>query len=131
MVKARCFKHSGPFLFPCFLSFGVSIFSYVQSIEENLRIFGACFQLCEYSRPSFEFCWLWIFPWIKLSWHSCFMSGKPGWLNRFWEFLCEGLSSFNLKGFLYSYGWSHSLCERRTFCTVVVSRKLCRFLLIF
>ena len=24
---------------------------------------------------------------------------KPGWLNWFWQFLCEGLSSFNLKGF--------------------------------
>ena len=24
---------------------------------------------------------------------------KPGWLNWFWQFLCETLSSFNLKGF--------------------------------
>ena len=23
------------------------------------------------NRSSFEFCWLWAFPWIKLSWHSC------------------------------------------------------------
>ena len=32
-------------------------------------------------RLSFKFCWMWIFPWIKLSWHSCFMWHKPGWLN--------------------------------------------------
>ena len=46
-----------------------------------------------------ELCWLWVFPWIKLSWHSCSMWDKPGWLNWFWQFLCERLSSFNLKGF--------------------------------
>ena len=34
-----------------------------------------------YSRPLFEFCWLWIVPWIKLWWHSCSMWDKPGWLN--------------------------------------------------
>ena len=27
---------------------------------------------------------------------------------------CDGLSSFNLKGFYYSYAWSCSLCEGRT-----------------
>ena len=27
---------------------------------------------------------------------------KPGWLNRFWQFLRERLSSFNPKGFRYS-----------------------------
>ena len=26
----------------------------------------------------FEFCWLWIFPWIKLFWRSCSMWDKPG-----------------------------------------------------
>ena len=26
-----------------------------------------------------------------------------GWLNWYWQFLYEGLSSFNLKGFCYSY----------------------------
>ena len=41
--------------------------------------------------------WLWIFPWIKFSWHSCSMWEKPGW---FWQFHCKGLFSFNLKGFL-------------------------------
>ena len=34
-----------------------------------------------YSRALFEFCWLWIVPWIKLWWHSCSMWDKPGWLN--------------------------------------------------
>ena len=29
----------------------------------------------------FEFCWLWIFTWIRLSWHSCSMWDKPGCLN--------------------------------------------------
>ena len=53
-----------------------------------------------------EFCWLWIFPWIKLSWHSSCIWDKPGWLNWFWPFLCEGVSSLNLKGFYYSYAWS-------------------------
>ena len=75
---------------------------------------------------------MWIFPWTKLFWHSCCMWDKLGWLNWFWQFLCEGLSSFNPKRFYYSYAWSCSLCERRTsFCTGLISRKLCRFLLMF
>ena len=41
----------------------------------------------------------WMFPWIKLSWNSCSVGDKPGWLNWFWQFLCEKLSSFNLEGF--------------------------------
>ena len=42
------------------------------------------------------------------------------------------LPSFILKGFYYSYAWSHCLCERRTsFCTGLISRKLCRFLFMF
>ena len=36
---------------------------------------------------------------IKLSWHSCSIWDKPGWLNWFWQFLCEGLFSFNPKRF--------------------------------
>ena len=28
--------------------------------------------------PSFQFCWMWIFPWIKLSRHSCSMWDKLG-----------------------------------------------------
>ena len=51
-----------------------------------------------------------------------------GGFNWFWQFLCEGLSSFNSKGFYYSYAWSCSICEGRTsFCTRLISRKLCRF----
>ena len=83
----------------------------------------------EYLRPSFKFCWLWIFPWIELSWHSCYMRDKPGWLNWFSQFLWEGLSSSNPEGF-YSYALSRTLCERRTsFCTELSSRKLCRLLM--
>ena len=75
-------------------------------------------------------CWLWIFPRIKFSWHSCYMWEKPGW---FWQFHYEGLFSFNLKWFYYSYiVWSRRLLEERTsFCTGLISRKLCGFLLMF
>ena len=69
---------------------------------------------------------MWIFPWIRLFWHFCFMWDKLGWLNWFWQFHCEGLSSFNLKRFYYSYAQSCSLCETRTsFCTRLISKKLC------
>ena len=61
-----------------------------------------------------------------------FVWDKLEWLNWFWQFLCEGLSSFNSKGFYYSYAWSCSLCEGRTFyCMGLISRKLCRFLFMF
>ena len=46
-----------------------------------------------------NFCWMWIFPWIKLSRHSCFVWDKPGWFNWFCQCVCERLSSFNPKGF--------------------------------
>ena len=45
---------------------------------------------------------MWIFTWINFSWCSCSVWGKTGWLNWFWQPLCEGLSSFNPKGFCYS-----------------------------
>ena len=49
---------------------------------------------------------------------------KLGWLSWFWQFLCKGLSSFNLKRLCYLYVWSCSLCEgRTTFCIGFVSRK--------
>ena len=58
--------------------------------------------------------------------------GKLGWFYWFWQFLCQGLFSFNPKQFCYSYAWSCSLCERRTsFCTGFISRKLCGFLFMF
>ena len=50
-----------------------------------LRIFEAFIRIC----------WLWIFPSIKLSWHSSSVWNKPGSLNWFWQFLCEVI-------FLYS-----------------------------
>ena len=75
---------------------------------------------------------MWIFPRIKLSWHSCSVWDKHGWLNWFWEFLCEELSSFNPNIFCYSYAWYCSLCERRTsFCMELISWKLCGFWIMF
>ena len=37
------------------------------------------------------------------SWHSGSMWYKLGWHNWFWQFLCDGLSSFKPYGFCYSY----------------------------
>ena len=38
--------------------------------------------------------------------------GTPGWLDWFWKFFCEEfLSSYNQKGFYYSYTWPCSLHE--------------------
>ena len=55
-----------------------------------------------------------------------------GWLNRFWPFLCVGLSSFNPKGFCYPYKWSCGVCEGRTsFCNGIISRKPYRLLFMF
>ena len=60
------------------------------------------------------------------------MRDKPGWLNWFWQFLCKGLSSFNMKGFYYSYAQSRSLCEGRTsFYLGLISGKLCKFSTVF
>ena len=60
--------------------------------------------------------------------HTTSMRDKPGWLSLFWQFLCKGLSPFNLKGYYYKYAWSCILCEGGTsFCT----RKHFRFLFMF
>ena len=65
---------------------------------------------------------MWIFPWIQLFWHSHSMWDKLGWHNWFWQFLStKGLSSFNPKGFYYSYAWSSSLCERISYCSGLIS----------
>ena len=70
--------------------------------------------------------------WIKLSWHSFSMWDWLGWINLFWQFICDSLSSINLKGFYYLRAWSCCLCETRTsFCTRLISREPCRFLLMF
>ena len=50
----------------------------------------------------------------KLSWHSCSMWDKLGWVNQFQQFLCEGLFFFYLKEFYYSYACSCNLYEGRT-----------------
>ena len=71
--------------------------------------------LCKYLNPLCKICWMWIFAWIKLLWHSCSLGDKLGWLNWFWQFLCKGLSSFKSKGFYYSYAWSCGSCEGRTY----------------
>ena len=38
---------------------------------------------------------MWIFPWIKLSWHSGYKWDKRKWLNWFWQFPSQGLSSYS------------------------------------
>ena len=76
-----------------------------------LQIFKA------FSHSFCSFCWIWIFLWIKLWRYSCSMWDKLGWFSWFWQFLCEGLSSFKTKGFCYSYAWPCSFCEGRiSFC---------------
>ena len=57
---------------------------------------------------------------------------KLGWPNWFYQFLCERWSSFNSKGFCYSYGWFCSVCERETYiCMGLISRKFSGFLFMF
>ena len=64
--------------------------------------------------------------------HSDSMWDKLGWLNWFWQLLCNRLSSLNLKGFCYSYAWSCSLCEGRiSFSAGLNSRNIHKFLLMF
>ena len=68
---------------------------------------------------------------LKLSWHCCSMWDKLGWLKWFWQFFCKGIGYLPLiwKDSYFSYAWSCSLCERWTsFCTGLISRKLCGFL---
>ena len=53
---------------------------------------------------------------------------RQTWMTQ----LVLATSSFNLKGYYYSYACSGSLCEGRTsFCMELISRKLCWFLLMF
>ena len=74
-----------------FLSGFCSMFSIVYFLSFQSRLWFL------EPRPSFEFLWLWIFPWIKLSWHSCSLWARPEWLNWFWQFLCEGYLPLNRK----------------------------------
>ena len=70
----------------------------------------------------FEFCWLWIFPWIKHFRYSCSIWDKLERLNWFKQYLCEGLSFFNSKGYIaqmyslvvyvkegFAFAWDSSL----------------------
>ena len=102
----------------------------VNQITLNYATFQSlAFQIFEAKKFFQKFCWLLMFPWINLSWQFCSMWDKPWWLNYFWQFLREASSSFNLKGFYYSYAWSCRLCERKAFfCLGLISRKLHRFL---
>ena len=71
-------------------------------------------------------------PWIKLSWCPCFIWNKTEKLIRFKQYLCKGLSSFNSKGFCYSYTWPCNLCNAETrFCAGIIFRKLWGFLFMF
>ena len=83
------------------------------SKPDNFESHKSQTKLYQYLRSSFEFCWMWIFRWMKLFWRYCSMGKKIGCHNWFWKFLCEGLSFLNLKG----------LC-----CTGRISRTLYRFL---
>ena len=48
----------------------------------------------------FEFCWLWILPWIKLFWYACCIRDRLERLNWLKQYLCERLSLFNWKGYI-------------------------------
>ena len=78
-----------------------------------------------------NFRWIWIFHWIKLSWHSCSVWDKLGWLDWFWQFICQGLSSFNLrgnlKGFFYSYTWSCCLLHYMFYFFFILHIQFIRF----
>ena len=69
----------------------------------------------------------WIFPWIKISWHCCSTWDKLRWLNWFWQFLCDVLSSSNLKRILLLI--CIILEGKTSFCTGLISSKLRRFFL--
>ena len=132
IFKDWCFMNSQPtfLFFNLFLTQLIMVILSKGCKQDNFEPHNS---VKKYLRPSFQFCSLWIFPWIKLFWNSCSMWDKLGWLNWFWQFLCKGLSSFNPKRFHYSYAWPCSLCERRTsFCTeLMISGKLFKFLLVF
>ena len=86
----------------------------------NIRSQPSYFVGCEYP------------PWIKLSWCPCFIWNKTEKLIRFKQYLCKGLSSFNSKGFCYSYTWPCNLCNAETrFCAGIIFRKLWGFLFMF
>ena len=78
---------------------------------------------------SFQFCWIWIFSCIRLSWHPFCVWDKLEWV------ICSG--SFSVRDYIpliqkrcYSYSWSCSLCKVGTFfCAGFIPRKPSGFLL--
>ena len=79
----------------------------------------------------FEFCWLWIFSWIKLLWYYCSIWDKLERLDWLKQYHGEGLSFFNLKGYITQMQ-SCSLCEGGTcFCVRLILRKFWVFLFMF
>ena len=118
--------------FLCLTYFNSELWPYYQKDVNQISLTHITLQKLSFTNVwvAFKFCSLWIFPWV--SWHSCSIWDKLVFLNWFRQFLCEELSSFNPKRFYYSYAWSCSLFEGRTyFCTGLISRKLCIFLLTF
>ena len=82
-------------------------------------------------RSFFKFHRMWIF--LESSFLDILALYGHGGLSWFCQFLCQGLCSFNLKGFCSSDEWSCSLCKGRMsfFCTGFISRKLWGFFLIY
>ena len=60
-------------------------------------------KLYKYLRPSFKFCWLWIFPWIKLSWHFCSV-----WENSADSYLCFRLALLHSVSYFFFLYRSHT-----------------------
>ena len=79
--------------------------------------------------------YVWILLIVNLSLNQTLLTFfwvRQTWLTQLILALSLWKVIFNSKGFWYSYVWSCSLCERRTsFCTRLISRKLCRFLFMF
>ena len=71
---------------------------------------------------------MWVFHWIKLSWHSCSMWDKLRWLNWFWQFLWGIIFLLSEKN---SVTHMNGLARRTSFRMGLLSRKLCGFLLLF
>ena len=82
-------------------------------------------------RSFFKFHRMWIF--LESSFLDILALYGHGGLSWFCQFLCQGLCSFNLKGFCSSDEWSCSLCKGKMsfFCTGFISRKLWGFFLIY
>ena len=100
-LKEWCLMNSQPaFVFLTYLN-SMNEGHFIKSMQTrrfwDTRVCKA--YLYEYSSPLYKFCWLWIFLWIKLTWHSCSMWDKPGCFNWFSQFfLLRGYSPLIQKG---------------------------------